>query len=231
MKSSAGRVKALYAGTLPPAYDDRGSLPGRLVRRVKMVTGRVLYDFDAQVRDAIQVALLSRGDRVVVFCCGTGREFAAIQERIGPEGAIVGVDFSAAMLARARQCVEREQWTNVALVQGDATEFVWRGGPPFDAAVCTLGMSIIPDWPAAWRNLLASVKGGGAVVVGDLLTATGSRALLNPVLAWWTRPYGGSRQGHANARTLFDRMATDLDNVETRTYGHGTYAYCVGRKR
>lgn len=230
MKSSAARVKALYAGTLPPAYDDRASFPRRVMRAAKLLTGRALYDFDAQVCDAILAARLSRGDRVLVFCCGTGREFAAVRERVGPEGRIVGVDFSAAMLARARQSVEREQWANVALVQADATEFASRIEGRFDAGVCTLGMSIIPDWVAAYRNLLFSVKTGGPVVIGDLVLATGRQALLNPVLSWWARPYGGSHEGHANARALFDRMTRELDDVESRTYGHGTYRYCVGWK-
>ena len=33
MKSSAARVKKLYSGTLPPAYDDRASIPRRSTQR------------------------------------------------------------------------------------------------------------------------------------------------------------------------------------------------------
>lgn len=230
MKSSAARVKKLYEGTLPPAYDDRESSPHRVIRAAKMLAGHALFDFDAQARHAIQAARLSRGDRVLVFCCGTGREFAAVQQRIGPEGSIVGIDFSAAMLARARQSAEREHWANVALVQADVTEFELPREARFDAGVCTLGMSIIPDWAIAYRNLLASVRTGGRVVIGDLRPATGWRALLNPLVSWWTRPYGGSKQGHANARALFQRMERELDPVETRACSHGTYQYCVARK-
>lgn len=230
MKTSAAWVKKLYGDTLPPAYDDRASFPRRVIRAAKMLAGRGLYDFDAQANHAIGAAGLSRGDRVLVFCCGTGREFAAVQERIGPEGSIVGVDFSPAMLSQARDCVEREHWTNVTLLESDVTEFEAPREAPFDAGVCTLGMSIIPDWTLAYRNLLASVRRGGRVVIGDLQLATGRRALLNPLVSWWARPYGGSRPGHANARALFRRMKQELDLVETRTYGHGTYRFCVARK-
>jgi len=230
MKSSAARVKKLYGGTLPPAYDDRASSPRRVIRAAKLLAGYALHDFDAQASHAIQAARLSPGDRVLVFCCGTGREFAAVQERIGPDGFIVGVDFSAAMLARARQCVEREHWTNVALVEADVTEFEPPPAARFDAGVCTLGMSIIPGWAIAYRNLLASLRPGGRLVIGDLLLAKGWRALLNPLLSWWTRPYGGSIEGHDNARALFQRMERELDLVETRTYGHETYRFCVAQK-
>jgi len=96
--------------------------------------------------------------------------------------------------------------------------------------VCTLGLSIIPDWEVAYRNLLASVRSGGRVVIGDLQLATGWRALLNPLVSLWTRRYGGSIQGHANARRLFQRMERELEQVASRTYGHETYRACVARK-
>jgi len=230
MKTSAAGVKKLYGGELPPAYDDRTSLPRRVIRATKMFAGRVLYDFDAQANQAIQAAHLSRGDRVLVFCCGTGREFPAILERIGPEGSIVGVDISAAMLSLARQGVENAHVTNVTFLESDVTEFEPPRAARFDVGVCTLGLSIIPDWAIAYRNLLASVKPGGWVVIGDLQLARGFRALLNPFVSWWARPYGGSKRGHANARALFERIEQELELVETRTYGHDTYRFCVARK-
>jgi|AMFO01.1.fsa_nt_gi Methylase involved in ubiquinone/menaquinone biosynthesis len=230
MKTSAARVKKLYGDTLPPAYDDRTSLPRRVIRAARMFAGNALHDFDAPASDAIGAAGLSAGDRVLVFCCGTGREFPAILERVGPDGSIVGVDFSATMLSRARQCVDREHWTNVTLVESDVTAFEPPREALFDAGVCTLGLSIIPDWEVAYRNLLASVRSGGRVVIGDLQLATGWRALLNPLVSLWTRRYGGSIQGHANARRLFQRMERELEQVASRTYGHETYRACVARK-
>lgn len=230
MKPSAARVKKLYGETLPPAYDDRPSFPHRVLRAAKMVVGNAMYDFDSQSVRAIEAAGLAPGDRVLVFCCGTGREFAAIRERIGTEGSILGVDFSTAMLARAQHSMQREGWTNVTLLEADVTEFEPPAGTSFDVGLCTCGMSLIPDWAAAFDALLGAVRPGGAVVVGDLQLATGVRALLNPLVAWWTRPYGGSRKGHANTRTLFERMERELDVIATGEDGHGTYRFCAARR-
>ena len=44
---------------------------------------------------------LKTGDKVLVFCCGTGLDFPHILRRIGKDGHIVGVDFSAEMLSIA----------------------------------------------------------------------------------------------------------------------------------
>jgi ubiquinone/menaquinone biosynthesis C-methylase UbiE len=46
-------------------------------------------------------------------CCGF----------VGPEGRVVGVDLTDAMLAQARWRVERAGWRNVELVQSDAAVF------------------------------------------------------------------------------------------------------------
>ncbi len=230
MKHSAARVKKLYGETLPPAYDDRPSFRHRVLRAAKMVVGNALYDFHAQSVRAIEAVGLNTGDRVLVFCCGTGREFAAIRERIGVEGTILGVDFSAAMLARARYGMRREGWTNVTLLEADVTEFEPPDGTSFDVGLCTCGMSIVPGWAAAFDALVGAVRPGGGVVVGDLQLATGVRALLNPLVAWWTRPYGGSLQGHANTRALFERMERELDVIATGEDGHGTYRFCAARR-
>lgn len=44
---------------------------------------------------------LKKGDRVVEIGCGTGLNLGLVQERVGPEGEIAGVDLTQAMLAQA----------------------------------------------------------------------------------------------------------------------------------
>lgn len=78
--------------------------------------------------------------------CGTGASFALIEQRIGPSGDLVGVDVTPQMLDQARARVARAGWTNVRLREGDICELgAGRLGGPFDAAVCTLGLSVIPQ--------------------------------------------------------------------------------------
>jgi len=46
---------------------------------------------------------LQPGQTVLDIACGTGRNFPLILEKIGPTGRLVGVDYTDAMLARARK--------------------------------------------------------------------------------------------------------------------------------
>ena len=104
---------------------------------------------DARAR-AIELLDLRPGARVLDVACGTGANFALIERRIGPSGQLVGVDVTPQMLHRAGARVTRAGWSNVRLREGDVCE-LWPEcrTEPFDAAVCTLGLSVIPR-PLAW---------------------------------------------------------------------------------
>ncbi len=116
-------------------------------------------------RQAIDCLHLQSGQSVLDIACGTGRNFPLILEQIGPSGRLVGVDYTSAMLVRAREQVERRGWENVELIQGDATQIGL--GRTFDAALCTLAISVIPDDRLALNRMLAHVKAGGWLVIAD----------------------------------------------------------------
>ena len=59
-------------------------------------------------RETIGSLHLQPGQTVLDVACGTGRNFPLILEKIGPSGKLVGVDYTAAMLDRARERVKRE---------------------------------------------------------------------------------------------------------------------------
>src|SRR5215467_13151484 len=64
-----------------------------------------ILGLDAFRREAVQRLELKRGDLVVDIGCGTGLNFALLQEAIGETGRIIGVDLTDAMLEQARRRV------------------------------------------------------------------------------------------------------------------------------
>jgi ubiquinone/menaquinone biosynthesis C-methylase UbiE len=122
---------------------------------------------DARTR-AIELLELQPGARVLDVACGTGANFALIEQRIGPTGELVGIDLTPQMLRQARARVLRHGWANVHLRDGDICALPGEDlGEPFDAALCTLGLSVIPQWQRAWDAMLALVRPGGRVAVMD----------------------------------------------------------------
>jgi len=115
---------------------------------------------------AVRALGLRRGDHVVDVACGTGLNFPLIEEAIGPEGRIVGVDLTDAMLARARNRIARHGWSNVSLVQSDAAEFGFPAG--VDAVLSTYALTQVPECAAVIAHGAAALSGGGRWVVLDL---------------------------------------------------------------
>jgi demethylmenaquinone methyltransferase/2-methoxy-6-polyprenyl-1,4-benzoquinol methylase len=115
---------------------------------------------------AVQALDLRPGDRVIDVACGTGLNFPLIEGVIGPEGRIVGVDLTDAMLAQAQHRVEANGWSNVSLVQADAVEFDFPG--EVDAILCTYALTQVPECGEVIARGAAALAGGGRWVVLDL---------------------------------------------------------------
>lgn len=157
-------------------------------------------------RTSIDALELEPGDAVLEIGCGSGRNFPFIEERIGPGGALFGVDLSRGMLARAERLVSRRRWANVHLTRGDAATSI--PARPVRAVLFCFSYSTMRDrvaiLEAAWRTLDV----GGRVVVTD--------ARLRP--GWPRRVLAGS-SAWVSDRTLLGRPDTDPEKDLARLGG------------
>jgi len=99
---------------------------------------------------AVDALHLKRGDLVVDIGCGTGLNFALLQEAVGPEGHIIGVDLTDAMLDQARRRAAEHGWRNIELVQSDAAKFQFPAH--VDGIISTFALTFISDCSAVIRN-------------------------------------------------------------------------------
>ena len=136
----------------------------------------------------IQKLELQDGETVLDLGCGSGLNFELIMAEIGPQGILVGVDVSAKMLARARKVVNQNGWKNVRLFQQDVRrldavdfEALMGASVPVDKILCTLGMSVFPDWQVVFDKTFSLLKSGGKYGLMDLFNsdATLSTRLVN----------------------------------------------------
>lgn len=161
---------------------------------------------------------LRRGALVLDIGCGTGLNIPLIREVVGPTGRVVGVDASAKMLAQARAKARRRGWLNIDLVNADATTLKpgWlhrrptpEGGPDgAEAVLFTYSLSVMSNWPKAWRAATAAARPGARVAVVDMRTPTGPATVLSP-LARLACLLGGS-DITAHPWTALERDCTDV---------------------
>jgi arsenite methyltransferase len=129
------------------------------------------------VRDALGAAT---GERILDVGCGPGFYCVELLEDVGPPGAIVGVDSSAAMLALAtRRCAGHD---NVELHEADATALPVEDGG-FDAAISVQVQEYLADVDAGLAELRRALRPGGRVLVFDIDWETLSIHTEDPSLA------------------------------------------------
>src|SRR6516162_3015059 len=124
------------------------------------------YPQRAQRLRAVQALGLRPGDTVVDIACGTGLNFPLIEQVIGPDGRIVGVDLTDAMLAQAQDRIDTNGWTNISLMQADAADFDFP--TEVDAILSTYALSQVPECAEVIAHGAAALSGGGRWVVLDL---------------------------------------------------------------
>jgi arsenite methyltransferase len=114
------------------------------------------------VREALGAA---PGERLLDVGCGPGFYCFELLDDVGPEGSVVGVDSSPAMLAlAARRCAGHE---NVEFHEADATSLPVEDAG-FDAAVCVQVLEYLPDASVGLAEMHRALRPGGRVVVWDV---------------------------------------------------------------
>ncbi len=123
---------------------------------------------------------LKPGDTVLEIGAGTGRNFPYLVDAVGPTGSVIGVDASAGMLAEARKLVAKRGWTNVEVLQQDATRLDL--DREVDGVLFCLSYSAMPEPRPALARAWERLRPASRVVVMDAgLTQGGPWRLLAPI--------------------------------------------------
>jgi SAM-dependent methyltransferase len=106
-----------------------------------------------------RAARLGPGDRVLDVACGTGAVAAEALARVGPDGAVSGLDASPDMLS-----VARRKLPDLDLREGLAEDLPF-ADETFDVVTCQFGLMFFEDRRQALREMLRVMHPGGRLVV------------------------------------------------------------------
>jgi demethylmenaquinone methyltransferase/2-methoxy-6-polyprenyl-1,4-benzoquinol methylase len=119
---------------------------------------------------AADLARVGPGGRVLDVATGTGDLAVELARRVGPEGEVVGTDFSEEMLGRARQKAAAGG-LDIAFEWGNALELPY-ASDRFDAATVGFGARNFSDLDRGLAEMTRVVRPGGRVVVLEITTPT-----------------------------------------------------------
>jgi demethylmenaquinone methyltransferase/2-methoxy-6-polyprenyl-1,4-benzoquinol methylase len=142
-------------------------------------------------RQAVHALHLQPGDTVVDMGCGTGLNFRLLQKAVGPEGRIVGVDLTDAMLDRARHRIQKAGWQNIELVEADLATYTFP--PGMNAALATFALEMVPEYDAVIRRVAETLPLCGRLAVYGLKHPERWPDWLIRLGIWLNKPFGVSR--------------------------------------
>lgn len=126
----------------------------------------MLFDYDAELaryHERLRQALDIRpGDRVLDIGCGTGQATRDAARAASP-GAVLGIDVSGPMLARARQQAATEGLRNAGFVQADAQTHAFLP-EDFGLAMSRFGTMFFSDPVLAFGNIGRALRPGARFV-------------------------------------------------------------------
>jgi demethylmenaquinone methyltransferase / 2-methoxy-6-polyprenyl-1,4-benzoquinol methylase len=118
-------------------------------------------------RKVVGATGLGPGGRALDLACGTGSLTRDLAKKVGPEGYVLGVDFSREMLRAARPV------PNVEYRLGDATDLEGVSSGAFDAATIAYGARNIPDLDALFSEMARTLRPGGVAVCLEIARPEG----------------------------------------------------------
>jgi SAM-dependent methyltransferase len=108
------------------------------------------------------------GEKVVDVGCGAGIDSLIAARMIAPDGKVIGVDMTPAMLDKACKAAEEAEITNAEFRQGFGEELPVSDGWA-DVVISNGVLNLMPDKDTALKEMARVLKPGGRLQIGDIL--------------------------------------------------------------
>jgi arsenite methyltransferase len=160
----------------------------------------------------IAMAGLKTGEVVLDIGSGGGLDSFLAAGKVGPEGHVIGVDMTPAMLDRARASAERNHITNVEFRQGFAEALPVEDGA-VDVILSNCVINLTEDKGHVFREAFRALKPGGRLEISDVVTSGSMPVELLENKAGWAECVTGA----IPEREYLDLVAqAGFENATTR---------------
>ncbi|HAQ21813.1 MAG TPA: arsenite S-adenosylmethyltransferase [Prolixibacteraceae bacterium] len=115
-----------------------------------------------------EFAGIEKGDQVLDLGSGAGNDCFVARALVGENGKVTGLDFTEAMLEKARQNNEKMGYSNVEFVKGDI-ENMPLPDSTYDVVISNCVLNLVPDKQKAFAQIFRVLKPNGHFCISDVV--------------------------------------------------------------